>query len=125
MLEKISENNNLKNNLKNIVDNIEISEENSIKKYKKNHNKVTKPKKLPSINLMKTKTIRFIKEKRKKLLRDIKKNNKNYFFVIENIWKMRDETRLFKSLIGKKPADVKDLYFKYFWHIHWLNQKDL
>jgi len=63
---------------------------------------------------MKTKTIRFIKNKRENLLKEIKKDKKNYKFVIDNISKMRDETRLFKSLINKKPSDVKDLYFKYF-----------
>lgn len=107
------------NDLKNIVNNIEITEKKPVQKKKKSQKKT---KKLPSLNLMKTKTIRFIKNKRKKLFKEVLKNKKNHKFVIENIWKMRDETRLFKDLINKKPADVKDLYFKFFWHLHWLNQ---
>jgi predicted nuclease with TOPRIM domain len=67
---------------------------------------------------MKTKTIRFIKEKRTNLLKEIKKDKNNYKFVIENISRMRDETRLFKSIINKKPSELKDLYFKYFGHLH-------
>lgn len=118
-------------NLKNIVNNIETSEEiltkKNLEKYKKDKQKLKKlekkPKKLPSINLMKTKTIRFIKKRRDILLSEIKKNKKNYFFVIENISKMRDETRLFKDLKNKKPLDVKDLYLKFFGHIHGLNKK--
>jgi len=120
-LEKDFLNNNLKNDLENIVNNIEISDKN-LKSKKKLSEK--KPKPLPSINLMKTKTIRFIKEKRLKLLREIKKDKKNYQFVIESISKMRDETRAFKDLINKKPKDVKDLYFKFFWHLHWLKKND-
>lgn len=108
------------NDLKKIVNNIEVSKKKIKKKVK-----TKKPKKLPSVNLMKTKTIRFIKEKRSILLLEILKNKKNYLSVIKNIWKMRDETRLFKNLINKKPSDVKDLYFKYFWHIHWINQKNI
>jgi len=38
---------------------------------------------------------------------------------------MRDETKLFKSLVNKKPTELKDLYFKYFWHLHWIKQKDI
>jgi len=111
-----------KNNkdLKKIVGEIKVSEKKNLKKNKKKE--VKKIKKLPSVNLMKTKTIRFIKNKRENLLKEIKKDKKNYKFVIDNISKMRDETRLFKSLINKKPSDVKDLYFKYFWHLHWLNK---
>jgi hypothetical protein len=74
-------------NLKNIVSNIEISENNLIKKSKKKDKTESeiKRKKLPSLNLMKTKTIRLIKEKRSELLKDIKKNKQNYFYIIENI----------------------------------------
>lgn len=107
--------------LKKIVNEIEVIKKESSKKNKTKEKKI---KKLPSVNLMKTKTIRFIKEKRQNLLKEVKKNNKNYKFVIENISKMRDETRLFKSLINKKPSDIKDLYFKYFWHIHGLKKNE-
>lgn len=108
--------------LKKIVGEIEVLDKKKPKKSKKTE--IKKIKKLPSVNLMKTKTIRFIKWKREKLLKEINSDKKNYKFVIDNISKMRDETRLFKSLVNKKPSDVKDLYFKYFWHLHWLDKKN-